>query len=86
MEVTRVVRNLRAEMGVAPSQRVDAAVVGGNGEFAAGYVESLARVSLRRERPEGKSIAALAGEMEVLLPVAGLLDVDRESASDFRAS
>jgi valyl-tRNA synthetase len=78
MEVTRALRNLRAELGVAPSQRVEAAVLGANGELEAHYVESLARATVCRERPEGKSIAALAGGLEVLLPVAGLVDVERE--------
>jgi valyl-tRNA synthetase len=78
MEVTRALRNLRAELGVPPSQRVEASVVGVNGELEAGYVESLARATLRRERPEGKTIAALAGGLEILLPVAGLVDMERE--------
>jgi valyl-tRNA synthetase len=80
MEVTRALRSLRAELGVAPSQSVEAAVLGARNGFAAGYVEALARATVRRDRPEGKALTALAGGLEVLLPVAGLMDVERERA------
>jgi valyl-tRNA synthetase len=80
MEVTRALRSLRAELGVPPSQPVEAAVIGTENGFAVGYVESLARATVRRERPEGKALAALAGGLEVLLPVAGLMDLERERA------
>ncbi len=88
MEVIRAIRNIRGEMDVAPSRKI-AAVLDCKSEAAAAvvaegqdYIRSLAgleelRFGVRIERPD-QAATQVAGEIEVLLPMAGLIDVDEE--------
>ncbi|MCC2668874.1 MAG: valine--tRNA ligase, partial [Armatimonadetes bacterium] len=76
MEVTRAIRNLKAELGV-PNQAVDAAILG-DGELNLAYVEQRSRARITRERPEGPAATALASGFEIAIAVAGLVDVEAE--------
>jgi valyl-tRNA synthetase len=88
MEVIRAIRNIRGEMDVAPSRRI-AAVLDcrneGDAQVVAegqDYIRSLAgleelQFGVGVERPE-KAATQVAGEIEVLLPMAGLIDVEEE--------
>lgn len=88
MDVIKGVRNIRGEMNVPPGKRIkavldcksaDAAAVMAVGE---GFVKSLARVDELVfgegvERP-AQAATQVAGEVEILLPLAGLIDLDEE--------
>jgi len=89
MEMVRAIRNARAEYEVEPSRAIAATVVAGDKhDLVAAHADILTR--LARIDPERLSIArALAGKpvkalalvvsgYEVFLPLAGLVDVDRE--------
>lgn len=88
MEVIRAIRNIRGEMDVAPGRKI-AAVLDCKSEVAAGIVgegETAIRVlaglselhiGVGIDRPD-KAATQVAGEVEVLLPMAGLIDVDEE--------
>ncbi|MFO7982257.1 MAG: valine--tRNA ligase [Desulfuromonadales bacterium] len=88
MEVVKGIRNIRGEMDVAPSRQVTAVLdcksesstaVMNEGE---GYIRALARIDdlnygIDVERP-AQAATQVAGDVEVLLPLAGLIDVDEE--------
>jgi valyl-tRNA synthetase len=87
MEVTRAVRNLRAEMNVAPSKEVSVTLVGADDKVAflrshESYLRALARVS-RVEyltdgaRPKGAA-TAVVGEVEVYVPLGDMVNVGEE--------
>jgi valyl-tRNA synthetase len=90
MDVVRAIRNIRGEMNVAPSRQVAAVLDCRSAAAAAvlaageGYVRALARVGELRygvgiARPD-KAATQVAGEVEILLPLAGLIDVAAEEA------
>ncbi len=88
MEVVRAIRNIRGELDVAPGRRIavsldcrsrQSAETVSEGE---GYIRSLARVEgltagVAIERP-GQSATQIAGDVEVLVPLAGLIDLAEE--------
>ena len=88
MDVIKGIRNIRGEMNVPPGKRIaavlecktdDATDVLAAGE---GYIKSLARVDslvfgVSVERP-AQAATQVAGEVEILLPLAGLIDLDEE--------
>ncbi|AMV72963.1 valyl-tRNA ligase [Desulfuromonas sp. DDH964] len=88
MEVVRAIRNIRGEMNVPPG-RLIAAVLDCKSAAAAeilaageGYIRTLARVGelafgVGIARPE-QAATQVAGEVEILLPLAGLIDVAAE--------
>jgi valyl-tRNA synthetase len=88
MDVVKAIRNIRGEMDVAPSRQI-AAVLDCKSESSAavmregeGYVKALARVNdlicgVEVERP-AQAATQVAGEVEILLPLAGLIDVGEE--------
>ncbi len=78
IEVTRAIRNLKAELGV-PLQTVDVSVMG-DGHLETAYVEQMAKARISRERPEGQAAHTVAAGMEVAVAVAGLVDVSAEQA------
>jgi valyl-tRNA synthetase len=82
IEITRAIRNLRAELKVPPSQRIEASLTGASESLdgARGYIESLARVNLRETRPEGKVVIALAAGVEVAIAVSELRNPAEELA------
>ncbi|ORJ60529.1 valine--tRNA ligase [Geothermobacter hydrogeniphilus] len=88
MEVIKAIRNIRGEMDVAPGRLVNAVLdcrdqaaadVVAEGES---YIRSLAKVDELRygvqvERP-AQAATQVAGNIEILLPLAGLIDVAEE--------
>jgi len=88
MEVIKGIRNIRGEMDVAPSRQVNAVLdcrdeaadaVVTEGER---YIRSLARVDnlvygVGVERP-AQAATQVAGSIEILLPLAGLIDIAEE--------
>ncbi len=88
MEVIKGIRNIRGEMNVPPGKQI-AAVLDCKSpasasvmEIGQGYIRSLARVDDLRfgmdvERP-AEAATQVAGDVEILLPLAGLIDVAEE--------
>ena len=90
MEVIRGIRNIRGEMNVGPGREIAAVLDCKSEESAAtmregeGYIRALARVGelaygVGIERPD-KAATQVAGDVEILLPMAGLIDVEAEEA------
>ncbi len=84
-EAVGALRQIRAEYAVPPGKSIEAFAVSGNGVFTeeAGVVERLARTSLRvaKAAPEGAAAhAVLAGGTSLVVPLAGLVDVEKECA------
>lgn len=88
IEATRAVRHLRSEMNVPPQRRAEAILVvlddglRALAERSGSYIENLANVDLKvlgtLERPELAAHAVVRGT-EIYLPLAGLIDIDRET-------
>jgi valyl-tRNA synthetase len=84
-EAVGALRQIRAEYAVPPGKSIEAFAISGNGVFSeeAGVVERLARVSLRSATtaPSGAAAhAVLAGGASLVVPLAGLVDVEKECA------
>jgi valyl-tRNA synthetase len=89
MEVVKAVRNLRAEMNVAPGKKSAVILRAADSEMCAllsdnaGYIRTLAAaetvdVALSgADKPPDAAAAVVAG-VEVYLPLKGLLDLDKE--------
>ena len=90
IEAIRVVRNLRALAGLKPSQSAPVSFVTGRAELAAllqeaspditalTRAESVAVLSPEQAEaaPAAKALAGVSGELQVLLPIEGLVDLD----------
>jgi valyl-tRNA synthetase len=85
IEAIRVVRNLRAVAGLKPSQAAPVVFVTGRPELAAvlsagsGDITALTRaasVEVRKTSTSARCLAAVSGELQVLLPIEGLVDLD----------
>jgi len=84
------IRNIRGEMNISPSRELHVYFANGSVEDKHklhqydGYLRSLAKISAITWLDEGVekpvSATALVNEMEVLIPMAGLIDVDAEKA------
>jgi valyl-tRNA synthetase len=89
MEITRAVRNLRAEMNCPPSKEVNITVFGSEGDLALlreqqRYLTALARVGAIEyrsdgERPKGAATAVI-GETEVYIPLGDMINLDEEKS------
>ncbi|WP_027366172.1 valine--tRNA ligase [Desulfotruncus alcoholivorax] len=90
MEVTRGIRQIRSEMNVPPGKKSKALIVSGVDNIRTvlmdnrSYVESLANcqaevLSVLEEKP-GQAATAVAQDIQVFVPLRGLIDVDRELA------
>ncbi len=88
MEVVRAIRNIRGELDVAPGRKIAVSLDCRSTESVAtltagqAYIRSLARVEtldigVGIERP-GQSSTQVAGDVEVLVPLAGLIDLAEE--------
>ncbi|MEB3232498.1 MAG: class I tRNA ligase family protein, partial [Leptolyngbyaceae bacterium] len=85
IDTIRTIRNLRAEAGVKPNLKVAAILQSENpqerhtltqGEI---YIKDLAKVetlTITDTAPEQKMFAGVTGTVQVLMPLAGLVDVD----------
>ncbi|WP_027716997.1 valine--tRNA ligase [Desulfovirgula thermocuniculi] len=90
MEVTRAIRHIRSEMNVPPGKTATAVLVAeeeGARELLAGwrhYVEGLARcrVELRAacDAPPPQSAHGVARGVKIYVPLAGLIDINREAS------
>jgi valyl-tRNA synthetase len=90
IEAIRVVRNLRAVAGLKPSQSVPVRFVTGRGALAAVLSAATADITAltRAEtmevldpaaaeaKPAAKALAGVSGELQVLLPIEGLVDLE----------
>ncbi len=85
IEAIRVVRNLRAVAGLKPSQAAPVVFVTGRPELAAvlragsGDITALTRaasVEVRKTSTSARCLAAVSGELQVVLPIEGLVDLD----------
>jgi len=86
----RVVRNLRAVAGLKPSQTVPVRFVSGRGDLVEVLQQGMADITAltRAETvqvmtpseadaaPVTKALAGVSGELQVLLPIEGLVDLD----------
>ena len=73
------VRNLRAEANVPPNQTVRIYAEGPRGAILTdnrAVVEPLAKIELLDARPEGAALRQPVGEVTLVLPFAGLIDVE----------
>ncbi|MGE5577413.1 MAG: valine--tRNA ligase [Syntrophothermus sp.] len=88
MGIVKGIRNIRAEANVLPGKKVTA-ILHADAEKCAileksrGLLESLAgleRLSIEQELPSKpeKAMTAIAGGVEVYVPLAGLIDIDKE--------
>ncbi len=86
-EVVTAIRNLRSEMNVAPGRQVQVVVRTGANECGiladlSGYVRTLARVDDLAIAPDAPrpevAAAAVVGETEVFLSLAGAIDLEAE--------
>jgi valyl-tRNA synthetase len=88
MEVIKGIRNIRGEMNVAPGKQIPAVLDCKTEEVAAvvaegeGYIRALARLNelsfgVAVARPE-QAATQVAGEVEILLPLADLINLDEE--------
>ncbi|MEN9540471.1 MAG: hypothetical protein RLZZ459_562, partial [Cyanobacteriota bacterium] len=90
IEAIRVVRNLRAVAGLKPSQTVPVRFVSGRAALAAVLTAATADITAltRAERvevldpaaaeasPATRALAGVSGELQVLLPIEGLVDLE----------
>ncbi|MDO4564860.1 MAG: valine--tRNA ligase [Clostridia bacterium] len=87
-DVVRSIRNLRAERGVAPSQKVDALIVVPDARAfgdAIPYFSKLAglgevQLAERLPKPKAGDIHLVCAGAEVLIPLASLMDIEKELA------
>jgi valyl-tRNA synthetase len=88
MDVTTAIRNIRGEMNVTPAARVDAVVFGPDNltsvvKAHGHYIEDLARLSTLETHRDGQrpraSASAVVGELELFVPLEGILDFEEES-------
>ncbi|MEZ4483346.1 MAG: valine--tRNA ligase [Syntrophotaleaceae bacterium] len=88
MEVIKGIRNIRGEMNVAPGKQIPAVLDCKSGESAAvvsegeGYIRALAKLNelsfgVAVAHPE-QAATQVAGEVEILLPLADLINLDEE--------
>ncbi|UCH87767.1 MAG: valine--tRNA ligase [Dehalococcoidia bacterium] len=90
MDVVRAIRNIRAERGVEPARCVEAYLVAdgmrGAAEASRLMIETLARVRPLHivdgtaAAPRERVITAVLRDVQVVLPLAGLFDVEAERA------
>jgi len=88
MEVIRAIRNIRGEMDVPPGRQIAALLLCGSSESAAtltgaqGAIRALARVSelqIGQHLPlPAQAATQVAGDVEICLPLAGLIDIAEE--------
>jgi valyl-tRNA synthetase len=92
MEIVRAIRNARAEFNVEPGRRIPAIIsTGGKAtlpllESQREVIASLARldpntfgITAKAEKPV-QSLAFMVGKVEIYLPLAGMIDVEKEKA------
>ena len=86
IEAIRVVRNLRAVAGLKPAQPVPVQFVTGRNDLAALLLQATADITaltraesvtvLSTAEPGQRCLAGVSGELQVLLPIEGLVDLE----------
>jgi len=90
MDIIRAIRNARTEFNVEPGKRIPAIVSAGSAsallESQRDIISSLARldatafkIEKRAEKP-AQSLALVVGKIEIYLPLAGMIDLEKEKA------
>ncbi|MCL6477767.1 MAG: valine--tRNA ligase [Peptococcaceae bacterium] len=90
MEIIRSVRHIRSEMNVPPGKKADILIEAPDDRTRdlirkwSGYVESLAagrtQVRARLDEKPDQAAHAVAGGVEIYVPLKGLIDIGREAA------
>ncbi|MGP1584940.1 MAG: valine--tRNA ligase, partial [Schwartzia sp. (in: firmicutes)] len=91
MEVIKAIRNMRAEVNAAPGKKSEAILHVADGAQQAlfvandGYLHALAEADPVTILPTGaekptNAMTAVAGGVEIYLPLKGLIDVEKETA------
>jgi len=90
MDIVRSIRNARAEFNVEPGKRIPALLSAGNAqallESQRNTIALLARLESGEFRIEkhaakpAQALALVAGKVEIYLPLAGMIDVEKEKA------
>ena len=90
MEIVRAIRNARAEFNVEPGKRIPAIISAGAAtallESQREIIASLARLDpdafqvAKRAAKPAQSFSLVVGKIEIYLPLAGMLDIEREKA------
>jgi valyl-tRNA synthetase len=88
IEVTTSIRNIRSEMGIAPQRKIEAILkIKGKDQLKTlekntPYIRNLARISRIEMGTDVKkptpSASAVIGEIEVWVPLKGLIDLEKE--------
>jgi valyl-tRNA synthetase len=89
MEVTRTVRYLRSEVQLPPGKKVQVIIKADSesslqtlaaGEAVLQKLAGLEKLTVLRELPEQpkQALAAVVGDLEVYLPLQGLIDIEQE--------
>ena len=89
MELVRAIRNIRAEAGVEPGRKVEAVVAADpkraqviqTNQTAVMTLAGLGKLDFQEEdaEPPAKALSAVAGGVQVFLPLAGLVDLELET-------
>ena len=90
MDIVRAIRNARAEFNVEPGKRIPAVISAGSAQallesqrdtlaLLARLEPSEFRIAKHAAKP-AQSLALVAGKAEIYLPLAGLIDVEKEKA------
>ncbi len=89
MEIIRTVRNIRAQVGAAPSKKVQMYVVAGDNKKVISscrtYIEKLAGISEiifadTKEQVTGKTVSQVLPSCELYIPLGELVDTEKEIA------
>lgn len=90
MDIIRAIRNVRSEKKVPPGKKIPVIIHADSRaqlllEETRGYIESLARLQEMTIAPAGsekpeRALTAIAGGVEIYLPLAGLVDIEKEIA------
>ncbi|MBI5302587.1 MAG: valine--tRNA ligase [Chloroflexi bacterium] len=90
MDIVRAIRNARAEFNVEPGKRIPAIISAGAAtsllESQRETIVSLARLDAsafeiaKRAAKPAQSLALIAGKIEIYLPLAGMIDLEKEKA------
>ena len=84
--IVSTVRNLRAESKIAPAKKIKAIIVSAKQakliESEAEIIKNLARLQdleiLTKSKKPAKSLSAIVADVEIYLPVSGMIDIGRE--------
>ncbi len=90
MDIIRAIRNARTEFNVEPGKRIPAIIVAGNAtallESQREIIALLARLDNdafnieKRAKKPAQSLALVVGKIEIYLPLAGMIDIEKEKA------